>query len=216
MTNAPEIFFDYKIDNNAKVLNAGDEFVIYSFPCNQCPPPCKRIENNVNTAFLTKLVKINPIAAKRLIDYHYHAYKGDKRDFITGVSILISTQLRSEKKLFPLQHLTYLEGELNKANEADTAPIYNAPNNNIRLTWNGQSNALIDVFRQLKTMVNNKNEPLLVDSYDDIATYLMNSFTNFEHTKRGTILTQLKTNNLVKNTNKRITISCTAPDSDVS
>ncbi len=163
-----------------------------------------------------KLITLNPVTFNKLIDYHYNAYKGDKRDFLLGVKIIINKEVRADRAIFPLKRLEDLENKLDNPKEADVTPINNATNNNIRLTWNGQSNALIDMFRQLKTMVNNKNEYLLADSYDDIATFLMNGFTNFEQTKRGTILTQLKTNDLVKKTEKRVTIECKAPDSPES
>jgi hypothetical protein len=216
MSKAPEIFFDYKFgDYHNDGTNLGYDFRILCYHRQEFPPPSDKLESEINSGFFDKLLYKDETFISRFIDYHYNAYKGEKKDFIIGVRNLYHTQRIGKREYFGLEYLASLERELNRESESETAPIIsNAPPNPIRLTWNGQSNALIDMFRQLKTMVNDKREPLLADSYDDIATFLMNSFTNFEHTKRGTILTQLKTNNLVKNTNKRVTIDCKDSDSD--
>jgi hypothetical protein len=221
MNYVPEIFFDYKIDINASALNTVDDFVLYTTPCESCETICSHIVNGLMAAFFIRMDILNPVQAKKFIAYHYHAYKGDKIDFILGLRNLLPiisdfTPKKEQVVVFCAAYLNEKEQELNQAKQADITPIYNAPSNNIKLTWNGQSNALIDMFRQLKTMVNSKNEPLLANPYDEIATFLISNFTNFENVKNSTVRRQLKENNLVKKTEKRITIECKAPDSNES
>ncbi len=81
-----------------------------------------------------------------------------------------------------------------------------AINSNIKLKWNGQKKALTDIFKQLK-MINNKlNEPLIPNSYEDIAVFLKNNFEIFSSTELSTIQTTLRTNSLPPNTTNRIII----------
>lgn len=62
-----------------------------------------------------------------------------------------------------------------------------------KLDWNGQKNVLIDVFKQLRNLVNESNEPLIPNSIANVALFLKNSFKCFEDTKLSTLETQLKT-----------------------
>lgn len=203
MAYIPEIFFDYKIDENHRKLNEGDGYVLYSAPCKNCPPPCYTVENSLKDAFSLKLRTLNPVQAKKFIDYHYVAYKGDKQDFITYVGSMLSKERQDEKVNFIARYLNERKREL----EVDGISFTQiAANNTVKLKWNGQKNALIDIFRQLKAITNSDNEPLIASSYADISVFLKQNFVDFEETEISTILGQLKKGNQVKKFEKRVII----------
>lgn len=56
-----------------------------------------------------------------------------------------------------------------------------------RLVWNGQKNALADIFYQLKTMVTEKGQPLLDASNEVLAQFLKGNFECFKNTSLGAI-----------------------------
>jgi hypothetical protein len=82
-------------------------------------------------------------------------------------------------------------------------------NSNIIVQWNEQSNVLTDIFKQLKTIYNKDNEPLIPNSYEELAVFLQNNFSCFAKTKLATITTQLKNNNSRPKTNRIIEIKQT-------
>jgi len=77
-----------------------------------------------------------------------------------------------------------------------------------KLTWNGQKNVLTDIFYQLKRTYNNKQEPLLPNSNEDIALFLKNNFECFSDTAISTIIGMLKTKERPRKTEKRFLIDC--------
>lgn len=73
-----------------------------------------------------------------------------------------------------------------------------------KLQWNGQNNALIYLFRQLKLNNNNDNEPLIANSYEDLAVFLKGNFSCFNDVKVTTIVRQLMKDEKPKKASKRI------------
>lgn len=209
MVNPPEIFFDYKVDKNADQLNESNDFVLYSAPCPTCEPPCARINDRVIHALDMKLHRFNVLQAKKLIAYHFDVYKGDKQDFILGASMVLRECVTGDKLAFTLQYLQDRKDELDYKGETFVASAYSK---SVKLKWNGQKNALTDMFRQLKNIVNSKNEPLISASYEDIALFIKEGFTDFENTELSTILGQLKRAEQIKKTDKRVIIECNTTD----
>lgn len=91
-------------------------------------------------------------------------------------------------------------------NEAPENIINTQLNSNVKITWNEQSNVLTDVFRQLKNIYNKNKEPLISNSYEELAVFLQNNFSVFSDTKLSTITTQLKNKNTKPKTNRVIEI----------
>ncbi len=77
-----------------------------------------------------------------------------------------------------------------KRKESRAKVVTAAPN--LKLNWQGQSNSLTYLFRQLKTQTNSKGEPLISNSYEEIAEFLKNNFNCYESVKIATIGGQLK------------------------
>jgi hypothetical protein len=77
-----------------------------------------------------------------------------------------------------------------------------------KIIWNGQKNALADIFRQLKNMNNSKNQPLIANSYEEIAQFLKDNFVCFENNTISTIVGTLKKNNDNLKQKSKIYISC--------
>lgn len=209
MVNPPEIFFDYIVDENADQLNESNDFVLYSRPCPRCEPPCSTVLESVMHALDMKLHRFNVLQAKKLIAYHFDAYKGDKQDFILGASIALRKCVTGDKLAFTMQYLQDRKDELDTEGKTYVASAYTK---SVKLKWNGQKNALTDMFRQLKNIVNSKNEPLISASYEDIALFIKEGFTDFENTELSTILGQLKRAELIKKTDKRVVIECNTTD----
>lgn len=76
----------------------------------------------------------------------------------------------------------------------------------IKLNWQGQSNTLTYLFRQLKTATNKKGEPLISNSYEDIAQFIQDNFEGFDTVKISTILGQLKKTEKPQKADKKIEI----------
>jgi hypothetical protein len=83
-----------------------------------------------------------------------------------------------------------------KQNKALSTPI--------KINWQGQSNSLIYLFRQLKLNFNKDNEPLVSNSYDDLAIFLKENFSCFNDVKITTIVRQLMQPQKPKKTSKKI------------
>lgn len=60
-----------------------------------------------------------------------------------------------------------------------------------KLLWNEDKHLLTNLFYQLKRVHNKKNERLLPNTVDEIATFLKMNFDCFKETKISTIKTQL-------------------------
>jgi len=78
----------------------------------------------------------------------------------------------------------------------------------MKLKWNGQKNALIDIFHQLKHIQGKSGQPLLPNSSDEIAQFLLNNFECFSGNSISTIRTQLDKKDNIKKSEKRIEIDC--------
>ena len=214
MNTDTTIFFKYEIAENANDRNREESFVLYVEPNGDRKLSQDVVYFRLMDALTIKLTHYNGEYAVKLIAYHYDEYKESKTAFIYAVKIIINDNLFCTNYIKQLVN-DFLDNKMNEL-KMDNHPSTIATTGNVKLQWNGQKNALIDLFRQLKNIANEHNEPLIANSYDDIATFIMNNFTNFEGTKRGTILTQLKTASLVKKTEKKVIIECKSTKSDNS
>jgi len=86
----------------------------------------------------------------------------------------------------------------------EEAPLKMQPPHRVKLNWKGQSNSLTYLFRQLKTATNKKGEPLLSNSYEDIARFIQDNFEGYEEVKISTIAGQLKNTDKPKKADKTI------------
>lgn len=92
----------------------------------------------------------------------------------------------------------FLFETLNNLQNPSTISIQNpSMEPRFKLTWNGDSNTLIHLFKQLKVKPSPKgNETLISNSYEDIAQFLKDNFTCFNSTDLATILRQIQNNKL--------------------
>ena len=97
----------------------------------------------------------------------------------------------------------YIAG-LSEKKEPEEAVLKVQPTNSIKLNWQGQSNSLTYLFRQLKAATNKKGEPLLSNSYEDIARFIQDNFEGYEEIKISTIAGQLKKTDKPKKADKKI------------
>jgi hypothetical protein len=75
------------------------------------------------------------------------------------------------------------------------------------IKWNGNKNVLADIFKQLKRLTDKKTgEPLIANSYEDLAVFLKSNFDVFSETELSTIQTTLKQNSSIPKTTNRIII----------
>ncbi len=113
-------------------------------------------------------------------------------------------------KLFENRTLRKIEFLTKRKQAITPEPIHEitSPQNRITIQWNGQKNVLADIFRQLKG-INNKEgkdgEPLISNSYEEIAVFLKENFSCYIDTELSTILTTLKKGDR-PNTTRRIII----------
>jgi len=71
----------------------------------------------------------------------------------------------------------------------------NPTNTAIKIKWNGTKVQLYDIFRQLKNINSNKgSQPLIANSYTDIAQFLINNFEGFHDSNLRTIIDELERN----------------------
>ena len=131
----------------------------------------------------------------------------------------ITKDLSSEQRTGIITHIGQIEGYeefYNYIKEHDalySKPIHPMPEiskepkheqNPVKLNWQGQSNSLIHLFRQLKNNHNKARQPLIPNSIEEVALFLKNNFECFEDVKISTIAGQLKKNTAPKKANKKI------------
>lgn len=73
-------------------------------------------------------------------------------------------------------------------------PVNEIGNKIMKLQWNGNKNQLYWLFRELKNLANKKKQPIISNSYDEIATFIVQHFTGFENANLPTITKELKSN----------------------
>ncbi len=96
-------------------------------------------------------------------------------------------------------------GELNPIPKETAKPnLKTISSHRVKLNWQGQSNTLTFLFRQLKVNVNPKGESLVSNSYDEVAQFLKDNFEGYENVKLSTIVGQLKKTDKPKKANKKI------------
>jgi hypothetical protein len=206
----PILFFKME-DGQRKVLN-GDK-----------PLSSKNIDEwFVYTIF--ELLDVNE--TENFLNYQLQSYTGKKENFISYTNWLINeyisekkakSKVRSkgqresperpvnqERKKRIEKWLTDKENEFSNGNNIDTQS-----NSNVIITWNEQSNVLTDIFRQLKNIYNKDREPLIPNSYEELAVFLQKNFSCFSDTKLATIQTQLKKNDSRPKTSRVIEIKQT-------
>ena len=94
-----------------------------------------------------------------------------------------------------LEDINKLTIENNLNTHRKKAERYIIKNNVIRLKWNGSKIQLYDIFRQLKNTTSNKNsQPLIANSYTDIAQFIINNFEEFHNSNLRTIIDELERN----------------------
>lgn len=130
----------------------------------------------------------------------YLGWKGG----INEVSLLLIKFLAKNETMLPKESTKKISDLLNSKKENDT--FSQQTNNNIVIKWNEQSNVLTDIIKQLKTIYNKDSEPLIANSYEEVAVFLKNNFSCFAETKLSTITTQLKNNNNRPKSNRVIDI----------
>lgn len=117
--------------------------------------------------------------------------------------IKLSSLSNKERRIFWLKEL---EQKFRLNVEPPSGP------NGLKLIWNGQKNALCDIFRQLKNIHNSKNEPLISNSYDEIAHFLKLNFDCFESNELSTIVGMLKKDHPKLKQSNKIEIKCLNPE----
>ena len=85
----------------------------------------------------------------------------------------------------------------------DSSP---APVNKAKLNWNGDSNILCSILRQLKNSVNGDNQPLIPNSYKEIALFLKENISEYDKVKIATIERLLNTDEIPKKADKKLVI----------
>lgn len=147
----------------------------------------ERIENHFSLEGYTKAYpKINPktqIQVGHFVEhYNYELLisdlkKGEISEGITFGGLDFAAFIYSETLKYH-----WLQNTLNK-NQSETRPMSK------RLIWNGKSNALADIFFQLRELKTDSGESFLEGSNDDLAEFLINNFACFEGNKLSTVRT---------------------------
>lgn len=146
------------------------------------------------------------------LEYHLINYFGDPRDFINYIrSVVASNTLFSTGANLPVRRhlLEWVKKQSEHFQEIDELDVNDHEvSGTIKLTWNGQNNALTDLFVQLMDMEvqgARGRVKLVPNNLKEIAQFLKQSFTCFENTKVTTIETTLKTER--PKSSQRFTIS---------
>jgi len=124
--------------------------------------------------------------------------------YLDNVIEIVKSEIEKNKYLLEMENNNNAN-ILNMENTKNSTPL---PTQLKKLKWNGQKNILIDIFYQLKKLNNDKSQPLLPNSNEDIALFLKNSFECFDDTEISTIVGVLKKSERPKKSEKRIIIDC--------
>lgn len=119
---------------------------------------------------------------------------------VKAIEIVMSSTLSNKGR-----RITWLR-ELERKFQPNENPVKESSAN--KLIWNGQKNALCDIFRQLKNMYNTSNEPLVSNSYDEIAQFLKLNFDCFSNNELSTIVGMLKKEQHKLKQSHKIQITC--------
>jgi hypothetical protein len=140
---------------------------------------------------LTNIIKGNIPEADEFLKFHLaHSFKRDLEKykiFLDRICLKYNEFLKNKYEPLVKQFIVFQEYP-----NQDPESLTRQTDSDIKINWQGQSNSLTYLFRQLKNTVNENKEPLISNSYDEIAIFLKNNFLNFEKVKLSTVLGQLK------------------------
>lgn len=207
--NKPESKYQIVVLFNPKYLNP-HMIVTSMIPIESHPLSSDEIDN----WFLHTLFAQNINEIENFLDYHFNKYDGNKGGFIRHTNVIMDDYCsRKEiKSKVPIMSQSqgveypvnkemkkyiekWLEGKEDEPSVGDINRVDTRLNSNVIIKWNENSNVLTDVFRQLKNIYDKNKEPLIPNSYEELAVFLKNNFSCFSTTKISTIQTQLKNGN---------------------
>jgi hypothetical protein len=119
-------------------------------------------------------------------------------EYLDNICLEHKEFLAEKHKPFYEKYIEELLPSLNEAEKKITST------HRTKLNWQGQSNSLAYLFRQLKVFTNKKGEPLISNSYEDIALFMRENFTCFEDVEISTIAGMLKKTSKPMKADKKI------------
>ena len=119
-------------------------------------------------------------------------------DYVNEYVSNLKSALADIDLILPILFSIYLNStdSIIKVNSSDMI------SNRIKLKWNGNKNALVDVFLQLSQLTNKKNEYLLDNSESDIYKFIIETFSGFEDDNPETLRNYKKEEKRPKGNNK--------------
>ncbi len=155
--------------------------------------------------FVTDIINDDKLEADNFLEYHLNKYYNNN---IEEYALFLDRLCLKYKEFLQDKHVPLAKRFVEKKHsevlsESDIENI-SKNNNKIKLNWQGQSNSLAYLFRQLKIATNKKNEPLITNSYEDIASFIKDNFEGFDDIKLSTLITQLRKNSKPQKANKKI------------
>ena len=156
---------------------------------------------------LTSIVKGDILEADKFLKYHLvHSFKRDLKKyklFLDRICLKYREFLKEKYEPLAKQFINILEHSNMEPNKLKQKPD---SLNKIKISWTGQSNSLVHLFRQLKIKTNKKGLPLISNSYEEIGFFIKENFTEFNEVEHSTIVRQLYLNEKPKKATKKIEI----------
>lgn len=145
------------------------------------------------------------------VNYSYQA-SSELNDYLVAeyLYLKLGSKLFINRQQRKLDFLNKQKGQIwitfdspeNEVTQHEPPPEIQENKGRVIIQWNEQKNVLTDLFRQLKTITNKNNEPIVTNSIPEIAIFLKENFSCYQNTKLDTIQTKLKNSKFEEHTPK--------------
>ena len=156
---------------------------------------------------LTNIVDGENLYADEFLKFHLtHSFKSNRKkykNFLERICIKYNDFLKNKyKPIIDLFNSSHENSNLAISDKNEKI----VSSTRTKIVWKGQSSSLTYLFRQLKNITNQEKQPLIANSYEEIADFLKNNFSVYEKVKYATILGQLKNNKKPKKAIRTVTV----------